>query len=91
MEVVDREHIAMIVISTDGISGWHPLVFGSIAEKLVRNPIQLVRQGAKRKKTSCDLTPVEIRVLADGLAIRERGHPTRSDLPSWHDHRGTQS
>jgi integrase len=37
-----------------------------------RNPIQLVRQGAKRKKTPCVLTPAEIRVLADGLAIRER-------------------
>jgi len=36
MEVVDRERIDMIVISTHGISGWHPLVFGSIAEKVVK-------------------------------------------------------
>jgi integrase len=36
------------------------------------NPIHLVRQGAKRNKTPCVLTPAEIRVLADGLAIRER-------------------
>ncbi len=36
MQVVDREHIDMVVISTHGISGWHPLVFGSIAEKVVR-------------------------------------------------------
>jgi nucleotide-binding universal stress UspA family protein len=36
MEVVDREHIDMVVISTHGISGWHPLLFGSIAEKIVR-------------------------------------------------------
>ncbi len=36
MEVVDREHIDMLVISTHGISGWHPLVFGSIAEKVVK-------------------------------------------------------
>jgi nucleotide-binding universal stress UspA family protein len=36
MEVVDREHIDMIIISTHGISGWHPLVFGSIAEKVVK-------------------------------------------------------
>lgn len=36
MEVVDRDHIDMIVISTHGISGWHPLVFGSIAEKVVK-------------------------------------------------------
>jgi nucleotide-binding universal stress UspA family protein len=36
MKVVDREHIDMIVISTHGISGWRPLVFGSIAEKVVK-------------------------------------------------------
>ena len=36
MEVVEREHIEMVVISTHGISGWHPLVFGSIAEKVVK-------------------------------------------------------
>jgi nucleotide-binding universal stress UspA family protein len=36
MEVVDREQIDMIVISTHGISGWHPLVFGSIAEKVIK-------------------------------------------------------
>ena len=36
MEVLDREHIDMVVISTYGISGWHPLVFGSIAEKVVK-------------------------------------------------------
>jgi len=36
MEVVEREHIDMVVISTHGISGWHPLLFGSIAEKIVK-------------------------------------------------------
>ncbi|MGD0479415.1 MAG: universal stress protein [Terracidiphilus sp.] len=46
IEVVDREHIDMVVISTHGISGWHPLVFGSIAEKvvkLVECPLLLLR------------------------------------------------
>jgi nucleotide-binding universal stress UspA family protein len=46
MEVVEREHIDMVVISTHGISGWHPLVFGSIAEKvvkLVECPLLLLR------------------------------------------------
>ena len=46
MEVVDREHIDMIVISTHGISGWHPFVFGSIAEKVVKLaecPLMLLR------------------------------------------------
>jgi integrase len=31
-----------------------------------RNPIQLVRQGAKRRKTPTVLTPEEIKLLADG-------------------------
>ncbi len=46
MEVAEREHIDMVVISTHGISGWHPLVFGSIAEKvvkLVQCPLLLLR------------------------------------------------
>jgi nucleotide-binding universal stress UspA family protein len=46
MEVVGREHIDLVVISTHGISGWHPLVFGSIAEKvvkLVQCPLLLLR------------------------------------------------
>ncbi len=46
MEVIEHEHIDMVVISTHGISGWHPLVFGSIAEKvvkLVECPILLLR------------------------------------------------
>jgi nucleotide-binding universal stress UspA family protein len=46
MEVVERDQIDMVVISTHGISGWHPLVFGSIAEKvvkLVQCPLLLLR------------------------------------------------
>jgi nucleotide-binding universal stress UspA family protein len=36
MDVVEREHIDFVVISTHGMSGWHPLVFGSIAEKVIK-------------------------------------------------------
>jgi nucleotide-binding universal stress UspA family protein len=36
VDVAEREHIDFLVISTHGISGWHPLVFGSIAEKVIR-------------------------------------------------------
>jgi nucleotide-binding universal stress UspA family protein len=46
MGVVEREHIDLVVISTHGISGWRPLVFGSIAEKvikLVQCPLLLLR------------------------------------------------
>lgn len=37
-----------------------------------RNPIRLVRQGAKRKAAPNVLTPEEIKTLIDGLAIREK-------------------
>jgi nucleotide-binding universal stress UspA family protein len=46
MEAVEREHVDLVVISTHGLSGWHPLVFGSIAEKvikLVQCPLLLLR------------------------------------------------
>jgi len=46
MEVIEREHIDLVVISTHGISGWQPLVFGSIAAnviKLVQCPLLLLR------------------------------------------------
>src|SRR5665647_542077 len=33
LEVIKREHIDLLVVSTHGLTGWHPLVFGSIAEK----------------------------------------------------------
>ena len=58
MEAVDREHIDMVVISTHGISGWHPLVFGSIAEKvvkLVQCPLLLLRSA--QPDTGVKMTP----------------------------------
>jgi nucleotide-binding universal stress UspA family protein len=36
MMVIEREHIDMIVLSTHGISGWRPMIFGSIAEKVIK-------------------------------------------------------
>ena len=36
LEAIDREHIDLVVISTHGRSGWYPMVFGSIAEKIVK-------------------------------------------------------
>lgn len=36
LTAIKSQNIDMIVISTHGISGWRPLVFGSIAEKLIR-------------------------------------------------------
>lgn len=46
MDVIEREQIDLLVISTHGITGWHPRIFGSIAEKLVRLahiPVLLIR------------------------------------------------
>jgi nucleotide-binding universal stress UspA family protein len=54
MEVVEREHVDLVVISTHGISGWHPLVFGSIAEKvvkLVQCPLLLLRSAKPESDT----------------------------------------
>jgi nucleotide-binding universal stress UspA family protein len=49
MIVIEREHIDMVILSTHGISGWRPMVFGSIAEKVVRLvqcPLLLLRSAA---------------------------------------------
>jgi nucleotide-binding universal stress UspA family protein len=46
LDVIKRERIDMLVVSTHGLTGWHPLVFGSITEKLVklaRIPVLLIR------------------------------------------------
>jgi nucleotide-binding universal stress UspA family protein len=46
LDVIERENIDLIVVSTHGTTGWHPLVFGSIAEKLVKLvhiPLLLIR------------------------------------------------
>ncbi len=36
LEAIEREHADLLVITTHGLSGWYPHVFGSNAEKLVR-------------------------------------------------------
>jgi len=46
LEAVEREKIDLVVLSTHGVSGWYPVVFGSIAEKvvkLVHTPLLLLR------------------------------------------------
>jgi hypothetical protein len=42
-----------------------------------RNPIRLVRQGAKRRGTPSVLTPIEIKLLLSGLSLRERAGAPR--------------
>jgi|ERR1017187_41388 nucleotide-binding universal stress UspA family protein len=36
VDVIDREKIDFVVVSTHGVTGWDPMSFGSIAEKLVK-------------------------------------------------------
>ena len=36
VEAIHREKADLVVVSTHGITGWHPIAFGSIAEKLVK-------------------------------------------------------
>jgi nucleotide-binding universal stress UspA family protein len=44
--VIEREHADLIVISTHGVAGWRPVVFGSIAEQVIKQvtcPLLLLR------------------------------------------------
>jgi nucleotide-binding universal stress UspA family protein len=53
IDVIKRERIGLLVVSTHGITGWHPLAFGSIAEKLVKLadiPVLLIRTPDPAKK-----------------------------------------
>lgn len=36
LDAVEREHADLIVLTTHGLSGWYPQVFGSIAEKIIK-------------------------------------------------------
>lgn len=53
LRIAEREHSGLIVISTHGISGWKPMVFGSIAEKVIKLaacPLLLLRAQAGPRK-----------------------------------------
>jgi nucleotide-binding universal stress UspA family protein len=46
VDVIEREKADWVVLSTHGKAGWHPLVFGSVAEKLLKLvpvPVLLLR------------------------------------------------
>jgi nucleotide-binding universal stress UspA family protein len=46
MMIIEREHVDMVVLSTHGMSGWRPMVFGSIAQSVVDQvqcPLLLLR------------------------------------------------
>jgi nucleotide-binding universal stress UspA family protein len=59
MQVIEREHVDLVVISTHGISGWQPLVFGSIAAKvikLVECPLLLLRSAKSENGVKASAT-----------------------------------
>jgi nucleotide-binding universal stress UspA family protein len=35
IRVIQREHTDLVVLSTHGLSGWHPMILGSIAQHLI--------------------------------------------------------
>lgn len=36
MQVMERDHVDLLIISTHGLSGWRPLMFGSTAAKVLQ-------------------------------------------------------
>ena len=59
VRLAESENADLVVIATHGMTGWRPLVFGSVAEKVVRNgscPVLLLRvQGTAEAKDSSTL------------------------------------
>jgi nucleotide-binding universal stress UspA family protein len=67
MMVIERENIDMIVLSTHGLSGWRPVVFGSIAEKvikLVQCPLLLFRSVAASATPERSIRALELTQIA---------------------------
>jgi nucleotide-binding universal stress UspA family protein len=58
MEIIrlaEHDNVDLIVIATHGMTGWHRLAFGSVAEKVVRLaacPVLLLRAAAAEKPAS---------------------------------------
>jgi nucleotide-binding universal stress UspA family protein len=49
VRIADHEHADMIIIATHGMTGWHKIAFGSVAEKVVKQascPVLVLRANA---------------------------------------------
>jgi len=56
LDVIEREKADWVVLSTHGTTGWHPLVFGSVAEKLVKLvQVPLLLLGPKNRRAALRL------------------------------------
>ena len=54
LEAIESNKIDQVIISTHGISGWYPTVFGSIAEKVIKLascPVLLLRTPKPKSST----------------------------------------
>jgi nucleotide-binding universal stress UspA family protein len=63
LRIAEENHAGLIVIATHGMTGWHALVFGSVAEKVVRLancPVLVLRarKKADHEKSSLAHGPV---------------------------------
>ena len=66
--VLEREGADMIVLSTHGMSGWRPMVFGSIAEKVIKLapcPLLLLRSHKEAATSTHDRDREPALVSAD--------------------------
>jgi hypothetical protein len=75
MRVIKRENTDMLVISTHGMSGWHPLIFGSIAEQVIKqvNCSLLLLQSGRPVFAAKEHTHVR----SDRGRSRDAEHPSR--------------
>ncbi len=57
LEAIEHDNIDLVVISTHGRSGWYPMVFGSIAEKVVKlAPCSLMLMRTPKPKSSAKVS-----------------------------------
>jgi nucleotide-binding universal stress UspA family protein len=64
VRIAEHEHADMIIIATHGMTGWHKIAFGSVAEKVVKQascPVLVLRANAMadaggEKKASASTT-----------------------------------
>ncbi|MGA2984567.1 MAG: universal stress protein [Terriglobia bacterium] len=58
LRTAEHNHADLIVIATHGMSGWHQLAFGSVAEKVVRlSPFPVLVLRARPENKSSDASP----------------------------------
>jgi nucleotide-binding universal stress UspA family protein len=75
MRVIKRENADMVVISTHGLSGWRPLILGSIAEQVIKqvNCTLLLLQSGQHG-SAAEESPIEVSENSFVPQIVETGH-----------------